>query len=144
MTPFEYIRDNVNIKVAPSRLHGVGIFALRDILPGENLFNVWEDKTGWYTLTQEELDSLDTKTREHVYDMFQFGEVDGVWKFNLYLEQDCYWIFKSPTHWINSCSYDSNPNIDIERLVSLSYIKAGEELLTKYGKYQKNESLRAI
>lgn len=144
MTPFDYIREHVNVKIAPSRIHGVGVFALKDIKPGEKLFTEWRDNTGWYALNQQQLDFLNGNVREHLYDMFQFGKVDGVWKFNIYLEQDCHWIFKSPTHWINSCSYDSEPNIDIEKLVSITHIKAGEELLTKYGKYQKNENLRTI
>lgn len=144
MSVYEYIKNNVNVKISPSTIHGVGLFALRDIDVGEVLFTEWEGESGRYQLTQKEIDSLDTGVKTHLYDMFQFSKTDGVWQFNVYLEKNCYWIFKSPTHWINSCSWDSEPNIDIETLRVLKPIKAGTELLTKYGKYQKLKSNRAI
>ena len=76
--------------------------------------------------------------------MFEYSNVDGVWEFNIYLEKDCYWIFKTPTHWINSCSWDSQPNVDLIASKALLHIKNGTELLTKYGKYQKNKPSRVL
>ena len=37
MTVFEYIKNHVNVKLAPSNISGVGVFALRDIKKGEEL-----------------------------------------------------------------------------------------------------------
>lgn len=144
MSPTSYISKFVNVKIAPSPISGVGLFALRDILKDELLFEPWSRPSGTYPLYQEDLDSLDFNVRSHVYDMFQFVEKNGKWYLNLYLEQDCFWIFKSPTHWINSCSWDSNPNVDLSTNRALELIPAGNELLTKYGKYSKNEKYRAI
>lgn len=144
MSVYSYIQEHVNVKIAPSKIHGVGIFALRDIEPGEKLFVEWQYPSGKYNITQKELESIPEGIRSHIYDMFEYSNVDGVWKFNIYLEKDCYWIFKTPTHWINSCSWDSHPNVDLIASKTLLGIKKGTELLTKYGKYQKNRPSRVI
>ena len=39
MTAYEYINQYVNVKLKPSIIQGVGVFALRDILKDEELFN---------------------------------------------------------------------------------------------------------
>jgi hypothetical protein len=144
MSVYSYIQEHVNVKIAPSKLHGVGIFALRDIEPGENLFVEWKNPSVKQSITQKQLESLPESIRSHIYDMFEYSNVDGVWEFNIYLEKDCYWIFKTPTHWINSCSWDSQPNVDLIASKALLHIKNGTELLTKYGKYQKNKPSRVL
>tara|TARA_B110000977_G_scaffold155340_1_gene197587 strand:+ start:2787 stop:3221 length:435 start_codon:yes stop_codon:yes gene_type:complete len=144
MSVYSYIQEHVNVKIAPSKLHGVGIFALRDIEPGENLFVEWQNPSVKQSITQKQLESLPESIRSHIYDMFEYSNVDGVWEFNIYLEKDCYWIFKTPTHWINSCSWDSQPNVDLIASKALLHIKNGTELLTKYGKYQKNKPSRVL
>lgn len=144
MTPFSYIQNCVNVKLAPSTVSGVGVFALRNITKGETLFQPWLGVTGQYSISQSELDSLPSSIRSHVYDMFQFKKEDNSWMFRVDLTHGCFWIFNSPTHWINSCSWDGLPNIDIESNKSLSFIPTSTELLTRYGKYNKNEKFRAI
>jgi hypothetical protein len=144
MSVYSYIQEHVNVKIAPSKLHGVGIFALRDIEPGENLFVEWKNPSVKQSITQKQLEGLPESIRSHIYDMFEYSNVDGVWEFNIYLEKDCYWIFKTPTHWINSCSWDSQPNVDLIASKALLHIKNGTELLTKYGKYQKNKPSRVL
>lgn len=144
MDVYDYISNHVNVRIQPSNIHGVGLFALRDLEVGDKLFTEWPGESGRYGITQDQLDSLDAGVKAHLYDMFQFGKVNGIWQFNIYLEKDCYWIFKSPSHWINSCSINSEPNIDIDNLTVLKPIKYGNELLTKYGKYQKSNPSRVI
>jgi hypothetical protein len=144
MTPFSYIQNCVNIKLAPSTISGIGVFALRNISKGETLFQPWQGITGSYPILQSELDILPLNIRNHIYDMFQFKKEDNGWVFRVDLTHGCFWIFNSPTHWINSCSWDEVPNIDVHSNKSLSFIPTGTELLTKYGKYNKHEKLRAI
>lgn len=144
MSVYDYIKNNVNVKISPSKISGVGVFALRDIEIGEDLFVEWKGESCGYEITQSELDTFEPSVRAHIYDMFQYNKIDGIWQFKVFLEKDCYWIFKTPTHWINSCSWDSDPNVDLVNLKSIKTIKAGTELLTKYGKYQKNNAFRAI
>lgn len=144
ISAYEYLISCVSVKIAPSLIHGVGVFALRDIKPGEKLFVEWSGDSGKYPLTQQQIDSLDKNIREHVYDMFEFSNTGGQWRLNIYLEKGCHWIFKTPSHWVNSCSWDSEPNVDLDNFVALKLIKSGTELLSKYGKYQKRKLHRAI
>ncbi len=66
MTPYEYIKNHVNVKVQPSIIDGVGVFALRDIQENEELFKLWEGESGEYTLSDEQLNTLDTDVKMHL------------------------------------------------------------------------------
>ncbi len=63
MTAYDYINKFINVKLCPSNIDGVGVFALRDIQKDEELFKVWEGESGEYTLSNSELDSLDENVR---------------------------------------------------------------------------------
>lgn len=144
ITPLDYIKNHVNVKLSPSKIHGVGLFTLRNIYKGEDLFVNWNGDSGKYQITQEDLDQLEPSVKEHVYDMFQFSKTNGSWELNIYLEENCHWIFKTPSHWVNSCSWNEFPNVDLKLNKTLTYISAGTELLTRYGKYKKHANLRTI
>jgi hypothetical protein len=144
MTAYEYVKNHVNVKISPSTIQGVGVFALRDIEKGEDLFVNWTGETGLYQLTESELNSLDYDVKMHLYDMFEFCKVGEDWEFTIFLEKNCHWIFKTPIHWVNSCSWDSEPNIDRGLYVTTKKIIRGNELFTKYGKYEKNRLFRTI
>jgi hypothetical protein len=137
MSPYDYLKNNVNVKLSPSKIHGVGIFAIRDIEVGEKIFVNWEGESGLYYITEEELNSLYPNLKSHLYDMFEFMEVDNKWLFGVKLNKNCHWIFKTPLHWVNSCSWNEEPNIDSEKLITTKRILSGQELFTKYGKYEK-------
>jgi len=134
---YEYIANSVNVKLAPSKIHGVGIFAIRDIQSGEKLFTKWAGKSGLYYLTESELNTFDSNLKSHLYDMFEFVKVNNEWAFAIYLNKNCHWIFKTPVHWINSCAWDGLPNVDKETEIALKNIKIGDEIVFKYGKYNK-------
>lgn len=144
MTPYEYIKNHVNIKLSPSNIHGVGVFALRDIKQGEPLFVKWDGKSGDYFLNQDDFFKLDGNVQYHLYDMFSFEEHNGKWDMRIILEEGCHWIFKTPLHWVNSCSWNDEPNIDRDLLIAKKNIYSGSELFTKYGKYEKIRQLRTI
>jgi len=137
MTPFEYIKNCVNVKLGSSKVHGVGVFAMKDIDKGESIFINWEEKSGLYSITEEELNSLDEVIKYHLLDMCEFKSVNGKSELVFFLNKGCHWIFKTPLHWVNSCSYNDFPNIDSVHLITLNKIKKGEELFTKYGRYLK-------
>lgn len=137
MTAYQYIKDHVNTKLAPSPLHGVGIFAMRTLEIGEKLFVNWTGNSGNYYLSEQEVNSLDYDVKMHLFDMYEYTKVDGKWVFSLFLENNCHWIFKSPMHWVNSCSWNSEPNFDRNSLTVTQTIYKGSELLTKYGRYEK-------
>jgi hypothetical protein len=140
VNPYDYICKHVNVKLLPSKIHGVGVFAIRDIEEGEDLFVNWKGESGEYYITETELNSLNEEIRSHLYQMFGFKRSKDEWLFQVILNKDCHWIFKTPQHWVNSCSYEQEPNINLDILKAIKRIKSGEELLSKYGKYEKFKS----
>ncbi len=144
MTAYEYINQYVNVKLKPSIIQGVGVFALRDISKDEELFKVWEGESGEYTLSDEELNSLDEDIKTHLFDMYGYKEIEGQYTMFVILNTDCHWIFKTPLHWVNSCGWDETPNVDKETLKATRFINRGEEILIKYGKYDKFKRTRTI
>jgi hypothetical protein len=144
MTAYEYIKNHINIKLQPSLINGVGVFALRDIQKDEELFKLWEGESGEYTLTDDELNSLDESVKEHLLNMYGYKQIDGKYTMFVILNKDCHWIYKTPLHWVNSCGFDEIPNIDRDTLRTKNFIKKGEEILLKYGKYNKFKRTRTI
>lgn len=144
MTPYEYIKNYVNVKISPSSIHGVGIFAMRDIEVGEDIFVNWEEESGIYYLTESEINSFNDTIKLHLYNMCEHTSLDGKSLFKFCLNQHCHWIFKSPLHWVNSNYENMLPNIDKTTLKCIRKIKEGDELLSKYGKYSKFDSYKTI
>jgi len=144
MTAYDYINKFINVKLCPSNIDGVGVFALRDIQKDEELFKVWGGESGEYTLSNSELDSLDENVRLHLFNMYGYKEIDQKFQMFVILNNNCHWIFKTPLHWVNSCAWDEIPNIDRETFRATRFIKKGEEILIKYGKYNKFKRIRTI
>jgi len=144
VTAYEYIRDCVNTKLESSIIQGVGVFALRDIKKDEELFKLWEGESDEYTLTDNELNSLDESVREHLLNMYGYKQIDSKFTMFVTLNKNCHWIFKTPFHWVNSCGYNGEPNINKETLRTTRFIKKGEELLLNYGKYGKFKKTNII
>lgn len=140
MNVYNYIKNYVNVKLSPSKIHGVGIFALKDLKENDDIFVNWEGESGIHFITEEELNSLEEEVRLHLHQMFFFKKIDEKWLFQIVLNKDCHWIFKTPHHWVNSCFQNDEPNVDLNTLKVIKKIKKGEELLTKYGKYEKFKS----
>ena len=144
MTAYEYIKNHINVKLQPSLINGVGVFALRDIQKNEELFKLWEGESGEYTLSDEQLNTLDTDVKIHLLNMYGYKEIDGKYTMFIILNKDCHWIFKTPFHWVNSCGYNGEPNINKETLRTTRFIKKGEELLLNYVKYGKFKKTNII
>jgi hypothetical protein len=61
------LNDTVKCRLAPSKVHGVGVFAIRDIQKGEKLHCAIEEPT-WYTVTYANLDKLRPEIRQLILD----------------------------------------------------------------------------
>ena len=144
MNVVEYLQKYVNTKLEPSKINGVGVFALRDIQKNEELFKLWEGESGEYTLTEDDLNLLDDSVRMHLFNMYGYKIINGKYQMFIILNKDCHWIFKTPYHWVNSCGYNGEPNIDKETLKAIRNIKKGEEILLNYGKYGKFKKTNII
>ena len=52
MEVIEYLKNHIRTDLAPSPIHGIGTFALRDIEIGEPIFYLWGGDTRVYTITE--------------------------------------------------------------------------------------------
>lgn len=117
---------NVYTRLAPSKISGVGVFAIKDIPANTNLFS--DDDVKMIELRKDEVDMIDSETKK-LYD--DFCVIRG----EKYI---CPQNFNDITvgWFINHSS--ENPNVVCdENLVfhSASEIKAGEELTLDYSTY---------
>lgn len=136
MTPFEYISTKIFVKIKPSRIQGIGVFALKDIPSRTNPFEIWNGETGIYPISESELLLLPQELYTHIKDIFLYGpEFPTDTHTYVKLTQGCHWIYTTPYYFINS-GFDKS-NIDKDTLLTNRIIYKGEELLSNYGRYER-------
>jgi hypothetical protein len=136
MTPFEYISTKIFVKLKPSRIQGIGLFAMRDIPYQINPFEVWDGDTGIYSIPESELLLLPKELYSHIKDIFLYGpEYPSDSSTYVKLTNGCHWIYTTPYYFINSGFEKSN--IDKDTLLTNRIIYKGEELLSNYGRYER-------
>lgn len=141
MSPFEYVKNKVLVKVKPSSYNGVGVFALKDIPSNTPMFEPWEGETGTYELTEQEVNSLPLEIKEHIKDIFLFHpDFPNNTNVTIDLFKNCHWIFTTPYYFVNSGFIDGY-NMDKDTLTTIRDIKKGEEILSNYGRYEKSKVL---
>ena len=124
----QHLMLNVKSEVKPSPIHGVGVFALRDIKEGEQIFEPWTGKTGAYAIPDD------------IFYQLHPNLIDLVNRY--FITPDCgYKVirlfnginFVSHTICFCNSSYpnESDANMGIDG-VALGDIKEGEELLEYY------------
>lgn len=136
MNAYSYILNHVFVKVKPSKLQGVGLFALRDIPAHTKLFEPWKGETGRYPITDQELNKLPEELYHHIKDIFLYAP-DFPFNTDTFvtLTNGCHWIYITPYYFVNSGGNDSN--IDKDTNASTRFIKKGEEILSNYGRYER-------
>jgi hypothetical protein len=136
MNAFEYISTKVFVKLKPSRIQGVGVFAVKDIPKDTNPFEVWSGDTGIYSISESELRSLPEELYNHIKDIFLYGP-DFPTDTQTYVKliNGCHWIYTTPYYFVNS-GFDKS-NIDKDTLLTNRIIYKGEELLSNYGRYER-------
>ena len=136
MDELSYISNHVFVKLKPSRVQGVGVFALREIPAGVELFKPWTGPTGVYSISEEFLKSLPKELYSHIKDIFLYATNFPV-DTNTYvtLTNGCHWIYTTPYYFVNSDI--KKFNIDKDTLTTVRKIKIGEEILSNYGRYER-------
>lgn len=117
---------NTYVRLMPSTLHGIGVFAVRDIPKGcRDLFS--HEQGAWHTLKMDEVKSLPDSSRQLVETYCLFDEdlyyvpAQGFKSMDLSL-------FLNHSDEANIRSVDEGAYFE-----ALREIKAGEELLIDYG-----------
>lgn len=146
MTPIQYLTEKVSCILKPSKLGGVGFFAVRDIQVGEIMFEPWYGESGIYSITQDELFSLPEVLQRSIYETFShklsYIDKSGVeinipkeyGKIFFPLEKGYHWVYIWPKMFMNSGLKNGNVNSNEHTLpVVIKEIKKGEEILGNYG-----------
>ncbi len=120
------LQSQTYVMIKPSPLHGIGVFAIRDISKGtKDIFS--EGFGDWIKVSKEEVDALPIHSRELIENHCLFDE-------------DSYFIPEYGFKLVDLVIYlnhSETPNVkslnDGEQFEALVDIKAGEELLVDYG-----------
>ena len=136
MDAISYIKNHVFVKLKPSKLQGVGVFALRDIPKDTYIFQEWLGETNRYPIQESELEQLPKELYLHIKDIFLYSP-DFPKDTNTYitLTNGCHWVYTTPYYFVNSGGDKSN--IDKDTLKTTRDIKRGEEILSNYGRYER-------
>lgn len=136
MNAFSYILNHVFVKLKPSKLQGVGVFAVRDIPKGTYIFERWAGKTGSYSIPERQLRDLPKELYCHIKDIFLYSP-DFPSNTDTYIEltNGCHWVYTTPYYFVNSDI--ERFNIDKETQRVTRDIKKGEEILSNYGRYER-------
>lgn len=138
MTPFEYISNKVYTRLKPSKIQGIGVFAIKDIPINTNPFEPWNGDTDMYPISETEMLSLPNELYSHIKDVFLYGpDFPSNTDTYIKLTNECHWIYTTPYYFINSGF--QNYNIDKVTKLTNRTIYKGEELLSNYGRYERFE-----
>lgn len=71
-----HLKNNIKTKLGVSPIHGIGVFALRDIRIGEQVFPEWDNETGVYIIPNNRLSEIPNEVLE-LLDMYFINEECG-------------------------------------------------------------------
>lgn len=118
------LNEEIRCHIKPSSIHGIGVFALRDIKKGEKLYLVPNRVPKWYSIPFDKLDELRPEIKEVVLARWP-SIVNGS-------------MFRSPLDDVWMASFinhgGNNSNYDIDHDVALIDIPIFTEVLEDYTK----------
>ena len=128
MDVYDYLSNHIITDIAPSPIHGIGTFALRDLEVGESLFEMWNGPSRIYTLEKEEFGTLPEYVKRVILKSYENKPNYPVFWFRLF--EDCYFNLANPIVYTNTA--EKNGNFDSVTKTVIKPIKAGEEILGTY------------
>ena len=123
-----HLNQNIKTKLDISPIHGIGVFAIRDIMKGEELFTPWEYETGVYAIPNDKLSEVPKEVLS-LLDMYFINHEKDFKSFRLFKGLNLI------SHNISYCNsaYPNESNINITTTgIAIRDIKAGEEILEWY------------
>jgi SET domain-containing protein len=120
------LQSQTYVMIKPSPLHGIGVFAIRDIPKGtKNIFS--EGFGDWIQVSKEEVDALPKHSRDLIENHCLFDD-------NYYLIPEYGFKLVDLVIYLN---HSDTPNVislnEGEQFEALVDIKEGQELLVDYG-----------
>ena len=126
----KHLTNNIKTKLAISNIDGIGVFAIRDITKGEEVFTHWEGDSFMYAIPNERLSDIPKEVLE-LLDMYFINEECGFKVIRLFKGMN--FLFHGTSFCNSAYPIESNANISIKG-IALRDIKAGEEILEWYTK----------
>jgi len=119
----EYIKNDIYCRLKPSKIHGVGVFAIKDIPKNTKLFLNFKDNVK-YKISKKDLENLDDSVKDYLDDHMMSSP-------KYYLVVNNKDTFDHLKLYVN---HSENPNTirDNEEYFTKKNIKNGEELLVTY------------
>jgi hypothetical protein len=124
----DYLSKDVKTEIGVSSIDGVGVFAIRDIKKGEELFPIWKNKTGIYAIPKNKLHKIPKEVLT-LLDKY-FINTDDEYKLIRLFNG-----INLVSHTISYCNsaYETEYTQNISDYgIALRDIKAGEEILEWY------------
>jgi hypothetical protein len=124
----KHLTYNIKTKIGVSAIDGVGVFAIRDIKKGEDVFPIWDYDSGIYLIPNDRINEIPSEVFE-LLDMYFINEECGYKVIRLFKG------FNFTFHGFSYCNsayqtkYTKNISDDG---IALMDIKAGEEILESY------------
>ena len=131
MDLFNYLFTGIKSYVAPSKIHGIGLFALVDIRKGEKVFPIWKGETGWYKIKYSKAKKLPNEVLSYILRSFGSNIENDESEINVVLIKDTNFLFSNPLSLLNT-KYEEG-NLDSKTGIALKDIKKGEEITGNYG-----------
>ncbi len=131
MKPFDYLNTSIKSYSRPSKVHGVGLFALVDIKEGEQIFPLWEGKTKWYRIRFKEAKELPKEVLAYLLRSYGSTINSDYSYISFRLVKDTNFLFTEPLALLNT-KYEEG-SVDSNTGIALRDIGKDEELFGNYG-----------
>ena len=123
-----HLSKNIKTKMGVSSIDGVGVFAIRDINVGEDVFPIWEGDSFMYIIPNERLSDIPNEVLK-LLDMYFINEECGFKIIRLFKGMN--FLFHGTSFCNSAYPSKENTNVDIMG-IALRDISAGEEILEWY------------
>jgi hypothetical protein len=122
------LKDNIKTQIGVSNIDGVGVFAIKNIKKDEQVFPIWQGKTGIYVIPNNELNEIPSEVLK-LLEKYFINDECGFKIIRLFNGMN--FLFHGTSFCNSAYPSKENTNIDING-IALRDIMAGEEILEWY------------
>ena len=124
----QHLKNNIKTQIGTSNIDGVGVFAIKDIKKDEQVFPIWEGKSGIYVIPNEELNEIPLEVL-NLLDKYFINDECGYKVIRLF--KGLNFLFHGFSYCNSAWPNENNVNIT-NNGIAMRDIKAGEEILEWY------------
>ena len=124
----KHLSNNIKTKIGVSSTSGIGVFAIRDIMEGDDVFITWKFESGMYIIPNNRLNDIPKEVVE-LMDMYFINGECGYKIIRLF--KGFNFLFHGTSFCNSAFPNEENVNISTKG-IALRDIKAGEEILEWY------------